>query len=78
VISLERVIPKEGMMAEAASLLTKEQWVARLHAWAVERWGQARADAIRPDIEATARALVQVAEYPLEMEHVPGFLGKGV
>jgi hypothetical protein len=40
---------------------------------AVERWGQARADAIRAEIEATAQHLVTVAEYPLEMEQVPGF-----
>jgi hypothetical protein len=64
-------------MSEAASLLTQEQWVARLYGWAVERWGQARADAIRREIELTAQALVQVAEFPLDMEHVPGFFGKG-
>lgn len=65
-------------MTEPTSPLTKEQWVARLHAWAVERWGQARADAIRADIELTAQALVQVAEYPLEMEREPGFYFEGV
>jgi len=65
-------------MPEIPAPLTKEQWMARLYAWAVERWGQARADAIRPDLESTAQALVQVAEYPLEMEHEPGFFFEGV
>jgi hypothetical protein len=60
-------------MAQATPLLTKEQWVERLQAWAVERWGQARAESIRPEIETTAEHLVAVAEFPLEMEHVPGF-----
>ena len=60
-------------MSEPTSSLTKEQWLERLYAWAVERWGQARADAIRPEIEATAQHLVTLAEYPLEMEQVPGF-----
>ena len=60
-------------MAQTAPLLTKEQWIERLQAWAIARWGQARADSIRPEIEATAEHLVTVAEYPLEMEHVPGF-----
>ncbi len=65
-------------MPETSPQLTKEQWVARLHAWAVERWGRVRADAIRPDIESTAEALVQIAEYPLEMGDEPGFLGERV
>ena len=65
-------------MPEPTSLLTKEQWVARLQAWAVEHWGQARAEAMRADIELTAQALVQVAEYPLEMAHEPGFYFEGV
>jgi plasmid stabilization system protein ParE len=60
-------------MAQATPLLTKEQWIERLQAWAVERWGQARAEAIRSEIEATAEQLVTVAEYRLEMEQVPGF-----
>jgi hypothetical protein len=60
-------------MSEPTSPPTKEQWIERLYAWAVERWGQARADAIRPEIEATAQHLMTVAEYPLEMEQVPGF-----
>jgi plasmid stabilization system protein ParE len=60
-------------MSQPTSPLTKEQWIERLYAWAVERWGQARADAIRAEIEATAQHLVTVAEYPLEMEQVPGF-----
>jgi plasmid stabilization system protein ParE len=60
-------------MIQPAALLTKEQWIERLQTWAVERWGPARAEAIRPEIEATAEHLVTVAEYPLEMEQVPGF-----
>src|ERR671922_919287 len=48
-------------MSEPTSPLTKEQWIERLYAWAVERWGQARADAIRAEIEATAQHLVTVA-----------------
>jgi hypothetical protein len=60
-------------MAQATPLLTKEQWIQRLQAWAVERWGQARAEAIRSEIEVTAEQLVTVTEYPLEMEPVPGF-----
>ena len=60
-------------MSEPISPLTKEQWIERLYAWAVERWGQARADAIRPEIEATAQHLMTVAEYPLDIEQVPGF-----
>lgn len=62
-------------MAAETSLLTAEQWFERLHAWAVERWGQARAEAIRSELEATAEHLVAVTEYPLEMEHAPGFFG---
>jgi hypothetical protein len=60
-------------MAETSPASTKEQWVARLYSWAVERWGQARAEILRPDIEATAEHLVVVGEYPLDMEHTPGF-----
>ena len=60
-------------MAQVPSLPTKEQWIARLQAWAVERWGQARAEAIRAEIESTAGHLVTVAEYSLKMEQVPGF-----
>ena len=60
-------------MSEPISPLTKEQWIERLYGWAVERWGQARADAIRAEIEATAQHLVTLAEYPLAMEQVPGF-----
>ena len=60
-------------MAQAIPLLTKEQWIECLQAWAIERWGQARAEAIRSEIETTAEHLVTVAEYPLEMEQVPGF-----
>lgn len=60
-------------MAQAISVLTKELWIERLQAWAVERWGAARAQAMREEIEATAQHLVTVSEYPLAMEHMPGF-----
>jgi hypothetical protein len=60
-------------MAQPAPVLTEEQWIERLHAWAVERWGEARAQAIREEIAATARHLVTVAEYPLAMEQMPDF-----
>jgi hypothetical protein len=60
-------------MAETTQLLTKEQWIERLQAWAVERWGEARAQAIHGEIEATAENLVTVSEYPLEMEEMPAF-----
>jgi len=60
-------------MADATPLLTKEQWLERLHMWAVEQWGRARAEAIRPELEATAQHLVTLGEYPFAMEHVPGF-----
>jgi hypothetical protein len=63
----------ETAMAQETPLLTKEQWLERLHMWAVERWGQARAEAIRAELEATAQHLVIVGEYPFEMEHAPGF-----
>jgi hypothetical protein len=60
-------------MAQATSVLTKEQWIERLQAWAVERWGAARAQAMCEEIEATAQHLVTVSEYPLAMEQMPGF-----
>jgi hypothetical protein len=60
-------------MTQATPLLTKEQWIARLQTWAAERWGEVRTEAIRAEIEATAEHLVAVAEYPLEMEQIPGF-----
>lgn len=63
-------------MAPATPLLTKEQWIERLQAWAVERWGQARAQAIRADIDATAEQLVRLSEYPLAMEQMPDFFIK--
>jgi hypothetical protein len=63
----------EASMAQTASVLTKEQWIERLQAWAVERWGEARAQAIRADIDATAQHLVMVSEYPLAMEQMPDF-----
>ena len=60
-------------MAQPTPVLTAEQWTERLHAWAVERWGEARAQAIREEIEATAEHLVIVSEYPLAMEQIPAF-----
>jgi hypothetical protein len=63
----------EAPMAQATPLLTKEQWIERLQAWAVERWGQARAQAIRADIDATAEHLVTLSEYPMAMEQMPDF-----
>jgi hypothetical protein len=60
-------------MAEITPFPTAEQWVERLSALAVERWGQARAEAIRADLEATAQHLAVVAEFPLAMEQIPGF-----
>jgi hypothetical protein len=60
-------------MAPPTPVLTVEQWTARLYAWAVERWGEARAQAIREEIEATAEQLVIVSEYPLAMEQLPAF-----
>jgi hypothetical protein len=63
----------EVPMAHLTPVLTAEQWAERLHAWAVERWGEARAQAIREEIEATAEHLVIVSEYPLAMEQIPAF-----
>jgi hypothetical protein len=63
----------EAPMAQATSVLTTEQWIERLQAWAVERWGEARAQAIGADIEATAQHLATLSEYPLEMEQMPDF-----
>jgi hypothetical protein len=60
-------------MAQPTPVLTAEQWTERLHAWAVERWGEARAQAIRAEIEATAEHLLIVSEYPLAMEQLPAF-----
>jgi len=60
-------------MAQPTPVLTVEQWTERLHAWAVERWGEARAQAIREEIEATAEHLHIVSEYPLAMEQLPAF-----
>jgi hypothetical protein len=60
-------------MAQGTSLLTEEQWTDRLQAWAVERWGEARALAIREEIQGTARHLAILSEYPLEMEQTPSF-----
>lgn len=60
-------------MAQVNPLLTREQWIERLQAWAIERWGQERTQTIRPEIEATAEHLVVVAKFPLAMESVPGF-----
>jgi hypothetical protein len=63
----------EVPMAQPTPVLTAEQWTERLHAWAVERWGEARAQAIREEIEATAEHLAVVSEYPLAMEQIPAF-----
>jgi hypothetical protein len=63
----------EVPMAQPTPVLTAEQWTERLHAWAVERWGEARAQAIREEIEATAEHLLIVSEYPLAMEQLPAF-----
>jgi hypothetical protein len=63
----------EVPMAQATPVLTAEQWIERLHAWAVERWGEARAQAIHAEIEATAKHMVNVLEYPLTMEQIPAF-----
>jgi hypothetical protein len=63
-------------MAQTTPLLTKEQWIARLERWAVERWGEARAQAVRAEIAATAEHLVTVSEYALEMEQMPDFFIK--
>ena len=60
-------------MAQPTPLLTAEQWTGRLRAWAVERWGEARAQAIHEEIQATAEHLVIVSEYPLAMEQIPAF-----
>ena len=60
-------------MAQPTPVLTAEQWTERLHAWAVERWGDARAQAIREEIAATAEQLAVVSEYPLAMEQLPAF-----
>jgi hypothetical protein len=60
-------------MAQPTPVLTVEQWTARLHTWAVERWGEERAQAIREEIEATAEHLATLSEYPLAMEQIPAF-----
>ncbi len=60
-------------MTPPTPVLTTEQWIERLHAWAVERWGETRARAIRGEIEATAQHLMTVSRYPLAMEEIPGF-----
>jgi hypothetical protein len=63
----------EITMPDIMPLLTKDQWIARLSTWAVERWGQDRAQAIRAEIDALADQLLVVAEYPLTMEQMPDF-----
>jgi hypothetical protein len=60
-------------MAQGTSVLTEEQWTERLQLWAVEHWGEARALAIREEIQGTAHHLVILSEYPLEMEQTPAF-----
>jgi hypothetical protein len=63
----------EEPMTQGSSLLTKEQWIERLQVWAVERWGESRAQAIHEEIEATAQHLRTLSEYPLAMEQGPDF-----
>jgi hypothetical protein len=63
----------EVAMEHPTPLVSKEQWMARLQGWAVERWGEARAQAIREEIAATAEHLVAVSDYALTMEQIPGF-----
>jgi hypothetical protein len=63
----------EVPMAQPIPVLTTAQWTERLHAWAVEHWGEARAQAIGEEIEATAEHLLIVSEYPLAMEQIPAF-----
>jgi hypothetical protein len=58
-------------MARSTPVLTPEQWAERLRAWAVERWGETRAQAIRGEIEATGEHLAIVSEYPLAVEQLP-------
>ena len=60
-------------MAQSTPVLTAEQWTERLHAWAVEHWGEVRALAIQEEIEATALHLAIVSEYSLAMEQIPAF-----
>lgn len=60
-------------MVPSTPVLTAEQWTERLHTWAVQHWGEARAQAIREEIEATAEHLAIVSEYPLAMEQIPAF-----
>jgi hypothetical protein len=60
-------------MGQSIPVRTTEQWTERLHAWAVEHWGEARALAIREEIEATAEHLAILSEYPLAMEDIPAF-----
>jgi hypothetical protein len=67
----------EASMEHPTPLLTKEQWMARLQGWAAERWGEARAQAIREEIAVTAEHLVTVSEYPLAMEQIPAFFMEG-
>jgi hypothetical protein len=63
----------EVPMAQSTPILSTGQWIERLHGWAVERWGEARAQAMHGEIEATAEHLVIVSEYPLAMEQIPAF-----
>jgi hypothetical protein len=63
----------EAAMAQPTPVLTAEQWIERLHAWAVERWGESRARAIREEIHTTAQHLATVSDYPLAMEQMPAF-----
>jgi hypothetical protein len=72
-INVHALLWMEMPMAPGTPLLTEEQWTNHLQAWAVERWGEARALAIGETIQGTARQLVILAEYALQMEQTPGF-----
>jgi hypothetical protein len=66
-------ITEERQMAQSTPAPTAEQWSERLHAWAVEQWGEERTRAIEQEIDATAEHLAMVSEYHLAMEQIPAF-----
>ena len=52
----------------------RAEWFAEgLRAEAIRRFGQERADAIRPVLEQTATELAQIAAFPLDREEEPAF-----